>query len=446
MGDGGRRRVASLASVLPDATAVNAVQAIGHREGGFAVTLLDVVAEPSHQLRPLAGGDQRSAFGYPHDRHILEHLVQPGPHLGKEHQRRPIRPRVDVTQHQHLRTALFVSFEAGELHAVAEHQRQVRQREDFDVVPPDVPGRQVLGQQVAHALSVMGGIGDDHVIQHPAVDDRSAGRLEKTGWPQHRQDQRGAEERLTVALLVEPAQARGEQAVQRTRLFAILLVEGVEVETQVALTDTANRQLKRLRPLFDRPPRAQRNQAFHHVVFEVVGVHCRLLAHCRCNGRLNTGLQAAVGDGNGPTANLLGRLRVWLRNDDAGTAFRRAASLHPQDYGVPHRVSRDRFARLAEQALAGIPEAFQAQMSNTLIVVDDLPTIEAVREGEDPDLLGLYEGATVLEHGLPERIVLYQRNHENVVSDDRELAEEVRETMRHEVGHHFGMAEDELPY
>src|SRR2546430_1907939 len=71
---------------------------------------------------------------------------------------------------------------------------------------------------------------------------------------------------------------------------------------------------------------------------------------------------------------------------------------------------------------------------------------EALREGEEPDLLGLYEGATVLEHGLPERIVLCQRNHENVVSDDRELAEEGRETMRHEVGHHFGMGEDELPY
>jgi len=151
-------------------------------------------------------------------------------------------------------------------------------------------------------------------------------------------------------------------------------------------------------------------------------------------------------DADAATWNLLGRIRVWLRNDDAVTAFRRAASLRPQDYGVPHRVSRDRFARLAEEALAGIPEAFQAQMSNTMIVVDDLPDIEAVREGEDPDLLGLYEGATVLEHGLPERIVLYQRNHENLVSDDRELAEEVRETMRHEVGHHFGMVEDELPY
>jgi len=156
--------------------------------------------------------------------------------------------------------------------------------------------------------------------------------------------------------------------------------------------------------------------------------------------------QALAAKEDAATWNLLGRVFVWLGNDDAMTAFRHAASLRPQDYGVPHRVSRDHFARLAEEALAGIPEAFQAQMSNTMIVVDDLPDIEAVREGEDPDLLGLYEGATVLEHGLPERIVLYQRNHENVVSDDRELAEEVRETMRHEVGHHFGMAEDELPY
>jgi predicted Zn-dependent protease with MMP-like domain len=156
--------------------------------------------------------------------------------------------------------------------------------------------------------------------------------------------------------------------------------------------------------------------------------------------------QALAQQEDAATWNLLGRIRVWLKNDEAMTAFRRAATLQPKAYGRPHRVSRDHFVRLAEAALAGIPETFQAQMSNTMIVVDDLPDIDAVREGEDPDLLGLYEGATVLEHGLPERIVLYQRNHENVVADDRELAEEVRETMRHEVGHHFGMAEDELPY
>jgi predicted Zn-dependent protease with MMP-like domain len=156
--------------------------------------------------------------------------------------------------------------------------------------------------------------------------------------------------------------------------------------------------------------------------------------------------QALAASEDAATWNLLGRIRVWLGDSESIAAFARAAALRPQTYGIPHRVSRDRFARMAEEALAGIPETFQTQMSNTMIVVDDLPDIDAVREGEDPDLLGLYEGATVLEHGLPERIVLYQRNHENIVSDDRELAEEVRETMRHEVGHHFGMAEDELPY
>jgi predicted Zn-dependent protease with MMP-like domain len=156
--------------------------------------------------------------------------------------------------------------------------------------------------------------------------------------------------------------------------------------------------------------------------------------------------QALMRDEDAATWNLLGRLGIWLDKKDAVAAFVRAAELQPDVFPVPHRVKRDRFTRLAEVALAAIPETFQAQLTNTMIVVDDLPDLDAVRDGEDPDLLGLYEGATVLEHGLPERIVLYQRNHENIVADERELAEQVNETMRHEVGHHFGMEEDDLPY
>jgi predicted Zn-dependent protease with MMP-like domain len=156
--------------------------------------------------------------------------------------------------------------------------------------------------------------------------------------------------------------------------------------------------------------------------------------------------QALTLDEDAATWNLLGRLGIWLDEKDAVVAFARAAELRPDVFPVPHRVRRDRFTRLAEVALAAIPESFQAQLTNTMIVVDDLPDLDAVRDGEDPDLLGLYEGATVLEHGLPERIVLYQRNHENIVADERELAEQVNETMRHEVGHHFGMEEHELPY
>ncbi|HYM50822.1 MAG TPA: metallopeptidase family protein [Candidatus Limnocylindrales bacterium] len=144
--------------------------------------------------------------------------------------------------------------------------------------------------------------------------------------------------------------------------------------------------------------------------------------------------------------NLLGRIRVWLRDRRSDEAFARAARLDPEHYAKPYRVGRDRFVALADRALAKIPAAFHERLANTMIVVDDLPTLESVREGEDPDLLGLYEGATVLEHGLPERIVLYQRNHENISASLGELREQIDETMAHEIGHHFGMDEDELPY
>lgn len=163
-------------------------------------------------------------------------------------------------------------------------------------------------------------------------------------------------------------------------------------------------------------------------------------------GALDLTERAVAGGSDAPTWHLLGRIRVWLKRADAAAAFQRAAQLQPDRFVLPYRVTRDRFSRLAEDALAAIPETFQAQLSNTMIVVDDLPDLDAVREGEDPDLLGLYEGATVLEHGLPERIVLYQRNHEHVCASERELRREVTETMRHEIGHHFGMGEGDLPY
>jgi len=143
---------------------------------------------------------------------------------------------------------------------------------------------------------------------------------------------------------------------------------------------------------------------------------------------------------------LLGRIRIWLQRPDAEEAFAGAADLDPEHYARPYRVDPDQFERMAAAALTRIPREFHQFLDNTLIVVEPLPRLRAVRAGEDPDLLGLYEGATALERGLPERIVLYQVNHENVSGSKEELAEMIEETVRHEVGHHFGMEEDELPY
>jgi predicted Zn-dependent protease with MMP-like domain len=96
------------------------------------------------------------------------------------------------------------------------------------------------------------------------------------------------------------------------------------------------------------------------------------------------------------------------------------------------------FEAAAQEAIESIPDEFRSYLENTLFVVE---------ESSPEDLMGLYEGATALAGlGMPERITLYKRSHERVVGSIEELVEEVRKTILHEVGHHFGMEEEDLPY
>ena len=145
---------------------------------------------------------------------------------------------------------------------------------------------------------------------------------------------------------------------------------------------------------------------------------------------------------------LLGRVALWL--DDPATAegaFRRAAKLDAEEYVMPVRIASGEFDRTASQVWATIPAAFQARLRNALVVVEPLPDPDDVANGFDPDTLGIYEGGTALAgDDWPERIVLFQRNHENVCGSLGALREEIRRTVLHEVGHHFGMDEHELPY
>jgi len=97
------------------------------------------------------------------------------------------------------------------------------------------------------------------------------------------------------------------------------------------------------------------------------------------------------------------------------------------------------FEELVQTAIDSIPEQFQPYLENTVFIVE---------ESSARGLMGLYEGATALHagEGLPERITLYKRPHEAAAGSFRELVEEVRRTIVHEIGHHFGMEEDELPF
>lgn len=99
----------------------------------------------------------------------------------------------------------------------------------------------------------------------------------------------------------------------------------------------------------------------------------------------------------------------------------------------------EQFEQAAQTALDAIPGEFQPYLENTVFVIE-----ESSPEG----LMGLYEGATALGagEGMPERITLFKRQHEAATASYRELVAEVRRTILHEIGHHFGMEEDELPY
>jgi predicted Zn-dependent protease with MMP-like domain len=116
-------------------------------------------------------------------------------------------------------------------------------------------------------------------------------------------------------------------------------------------------------------------------------------------------------------------------------------------------VTRDRFERLVEEALRGIPRRFRNAMQNVAVVVEDDPSDDllAELEIEPPDtLLGLYQGTPLTERGwghgntLPDRISIFQGPIEDACEDEDEIRDCIAETVIHEFGHYFGMSEEQI--
>ncbi|HEX6547820.1 MAG TPA: metallopeptidase family protein [Candidatus Dormibacteraeota bacterium] len=101
------------------------------------------------------------------------------------------------------------------------------------------------------------------------------------------------------------------------------------------------------------------------------------------------------------------------------------------------KVSMDQFEAAVGEAIDSIPAEFQPYLENTEFLI-----AESSPEG----LLGLYEGGGALDDGWPQRVTVFKREHERSAADWEELVAEVRRTILHEVGHHFGMDEADLPF
>lgn len=120
---------------------------------------------------------------------------------------------------------------------------------------------------------------------------------------------------------------------------------------------------------------------------------------------------------------------------------------------MSYHVSKTRFAGLVERAVSDIPQPFSDYLEEISIEIRDQPTRDQLAElglTEEELLLGLYHGRPRTVRGvedgpqLPDVIFIFQEDVELVSDSEQQLIDEVRKTVLHEIGHHFGMSEDDL--
>jgi predicted Zn-dependent protease with MMP-like domain len=116
------------------------------------------------------------------------------------------------------------------------------------------------------------------------------------------------------------------------------------------------------------------------------------------------------------------------------------------------RRAQDRFERLVERALDGVPAPFLAALEEVAIVIEDDVSVDQLEiAGLAPDeaLYGLYEGTPRTTWGadlapFPNKISLFRNPLEDDFPDADDLADEIRITVVHELAHHLGIDDDRL--
>jgi len=115
-------------------------------------------------------------------------------------------------------------------------------------------------------------------------------------------------------------------------------------------------------------------------------------------------------------------------------------------------MKREHFVRVVEDALDSLPLEFRSRIRNVAVLVDDMPPDQPSPHSAQQRrlLLGLFHGVPMTKKSIfdlstgPDYIVLYQKNIEAVCSSEAEVCEQIRLTVIHELGHYFGMDENQL--
>ena len=120
---------------------------------------------------------------------------------------------------------------------------------------------------------------------------------------------------------------------------------------------------------------------------------------------------------------------------------------------MAYRVSKEEFALLVQRALDDLPPRFAEFIEEVPVEIRDRPTPQMLRTaglGGGSLLLGLYHGHPRTRRSvedsarLPDVIYVFQDSIEHICNSEQDLIDQVRKTVLHEIGHHFGMTEDDL--
>ena len=108
------------------------------------------------------------------------------------------------------------------------------------------------------------------------------------------------------------------------------------------------------------------------------------------------------------------------------------------------------FEELVKNGISAIPEKFLRKLDNVAIVIEDEPTLAKKKKlniHSGWTLLGLYEGVSQTRRGvnynavLPDKITIFRKPIIEEARDEKDLKEIVKNTVWHEIAHHFGMSE-----
>jgi predicted Zn-dependent protease with MMP-like domain len=105
-------------------------------------------------------------------------------------------------------------------------------------------------------------------------------------------------------------------------------------------------------------------------------------------------------------------------------------------------ITPNEFERLVGEALDSLPQQFAKLLHNVVVVVEDEPSEEDLDLAGENELLGIFR----VEPPLPDQIAIFRKPILRIARNQREAIAEVRETVIHELGHYFGLNDDEMIY